>query len=71
MLHDQAKTEMDPARQAELWQNMMTILTSDVVIIPLLRRNGLAAASNRVDPAALSPWAANPSWNLQRWTVTE
>jgi hypothetical protein len=50
---------------------MMNILTDDVVVIPLLRRNSLAAVSNRVNPAGFSPWAVAPSWNLQHWTVNE
>jgi peptide/nickel transport system substrate-binding protein len=70
-LHDQARVEMHPERQAELWRRMMNILTDDVVVIPLLRRNSLAAVSNRVNPAGFSPWAVAPSWNLQHWTLSE
>jgi peptide/nickel transport system substrate-binding protein len=69
LLHDQAQVEMRPDRQSELWRRMMTILAEDVVVIPLLRRNSLAAVSNRVQPAPLSPWMVTPSASLQHWTA--
>ncbi len=70
-LHDQARIEMDPERQIQLWRGMLSILTDDVVVIPLVRRDTLAAISNRVAHAGFSPWAIAPSWNLQHWTVNE
>ncbi len=70
-LWEEASREMDPERQAELWREMLTILTEDVVAVPLLRRMSLAGVSNRVSGWSFSPWAENPSWNLKEWRFVE
>ena len=68
-LHDQAATEIDQARQAELWSQMISILVEDVVAIPLVRRVNLAAINKRIRDWSVSTWAENPAFSMKCWTA--
>jgi len=45
VLHDQARTELDPERQAELFIAMNDLSVNDFAEIPIVHRNGVACAS--------------------------
>jgi peptide/nickel transport system substrate-binding protein len=71
-LHDQARIEIDEERQVELFQQMMELVTvTDVVEVPIINRNGVAAKSNKIQGYVGSSWASNPVWELKNWTMED
>ncbi|MFW6075294.1 MAG: ABC transporter substrate-binding protein, partial [Chloroflexota bacterium] len=70
-LHERIAVEPDPERQLQLWQEIMTILTEDIVEVPIVQRHTLAAVSSRLRDIEISPWATNPSWSLARMNLAD
>jgi peptide/nickel transport system substrate-binding protein len=65
-LWKQAATELDPARRAALFIRMNDLLIEDVVVIPVVWRNEVVAASHRLHGMELTTWDSN-LWDLAYW----
>jgi peptide/nickel transport system substrate-binding protein len=65
-LWQQAETELDPVRRAALIIRMNDLLIEDVVLIPLVWRNGVRAVSHKLHGMALSDWDSD-FWDLAYW----
>ena len=61
-----AQTELDAAKRASMFIRMNDILIQNVVLIPVLWRNGVAAAATRLRGMDLSGWDSN-LWHLPYW----
>jgi peptide/nickel transport system substrate-binding protein len=71
-MHDQARIEMDPDVQVQLFQDMLELSTvTDVVEVPVVNRTGLAAKSKKIQGYVGSNWADNPVWEIKNWTLEE
>ena len=60
-----AEREMDPAKRAAMFIKMNDLLIQNVVVIPIVWRNGVGAANARLR-LALSGWDST-LWNLPAW----
>jgi peptide/nickel transport system substrate-binding protein len=58
-LHDQARVEMDPDRQIELFIAMNDLSVEDIAEIPLVISGGGPAASIKLEGYNISPWTSN------------
>jgi peptide/nickel transport system substrate-binding protein len=56
-LWKQADTELDPVKRAALFIRMNDLLIEDVVVIPVVWRKEVSAASHTLRGMALSPWS--------------
>jgi len=65
-LWKQAATELDPVRRAALFIRMNDLLIEDVVVIPVVWRNEVVAASHRLRGMELTTWDSN-LWDLAYW----
>lgn len=65
-LWQQASTELDPQKRAELFQKMDEILHQDVAVIPIVDRANTQGVSNRLVGVEPSPWDAN-TWDIKNW----
>jgi peptide/nickel transport system substrate-binding protein len=61
-----ADTEMDPVKRAALFIRMNDLVIQNVVVIPILRRNGTEAVSRRLRGYDFHPWAPQIG-NLAAW----
>jgi peptide/nickel transport system substrate-binding protein len=61
-----AEQEMDPVKRAAMFIRMNDLLIQNVVVIPVLWRNGVGAATARLRGMALSGWDSS-LWNLASW----
>ena len=61
-----ASTEMDPVKRAALFIKMNDLVVQNVVMIPLIWRNVVAGASNRLKGTDVSGWDSN-LWHLPYW----
>jgi peptide/nickel transport system substrate-binding protein len=61
-----AETEMDPVKRAAMFIRMNDLVIQHVVVIPVLWRNGVAAASSSLRGLDLSGWDSNV-WRLPYW----
>jgi len=68
-LWNQARTELDPVKRAELIKRMNQLVIDDVVVIPIVNRNGQAAAKNNLRGMDLTTWDSN-LWKLAYWYRT-
>jgi peptide/nickel transport system substrate-binding protein len=68
-LHDQAKVEIDEARQIEIWTEMMTLVAEDIVEVPIVWRGGAAAVHNRIQNWMQSTFGSTPVSFLKWWTL--
>jgi peptide/nickel transport system substrate-binding protein len=66
-LHDQARVELDPEKQNELFIKMNDISVNDFVEIPLVHRGGVSAAATNLDGYDPGPFV-NETWDLKNWT---
>ncbi|MFN8513758.1 MAG: peptide ABC transporter substrate-binding protein [Chloroflexia bacterium] len=66
-LWEAAKTELDPARRAQLFIQMNDILVSDCALIALVGRKNTFARATTLKNASYSQWAGN-YWNIANWT---
>ncbi|HUG16085.1 MAG TPA: peptide ABC transporter substrate-binding protein [Thermomicrobiales bacterium] len=65
-LFEQIKTELDPARQDELFIGMNDLIVMDVCEIPLVARAGVSAHSADLTGIDGSGWAGD-LWNIKDW----
>jgi peptide/nickel transport system substrate-binding protein len=65
-LWKQAETEIDPAKRAAHIMRMNDILIEDVVLIPVIWRNGVRAMSHTLQGIELSDWDSD-FWHLAYW----
>ena len=61
-----ASTEMDPVKRAALFIRLNDLIIQNVVVIPIIWRNVVAGASNRLKGTDVSGWDSN-LWNLAYW----
>jgi peptide/nickel transport system substrate-binding protein len=61
-----AESEMDPARRAAHFVRMNDLVVREIVVIPVLWRNRVAAVSSRLHGLALSGWDSD-FWRLSHW----
>ncbi|MEO1070615.1 MAG: peptide ABC transporter substrate-binding protein, partial [Cyanobacteria bacterium J06638_6] len=59
-----ARQELDPARRAELFQQMNELLAQDVAVIPVVHRAMVNAVSDRIVEAEFTPWDAS-TWAIK------
>ena len=65
-LYAEAIKELDPERRRELFIELNDLLVSSHVVIPLIHRTAITAASNSLQGVELSPWESN-LWLLKDW----
>jgi peptide/nickel transport system substrate-binding protein len=61
-----AEGEMDPVKRAALFIRMNDLVIQNVVVIPVLWRNGVSAAATRLHGMELSGWDS-ALWRLSHW----
>jgi peptide/nickel transport system substrate-binding protein len=61
-----AETEMDPVKRAALFIRMNDLVIANVVVIPVLWRNGVGAAAARLQGMELNGWDTT-MWRLPYW----
>jgi peptide/nickel transport system substrate-binding protein len=69
-LHDQARVEMDPDAQVELFIAMNDLSVEDIVEIPLVLSGGGPAASNALTGYETTPWTSNYH-DIANWRMAE
>ena len=69
-LHDQARVEMDPDRQNELFIQMNDISVNDYTEIPIVNGGGNAAASAKLTGYNITPWTSNYH-DIANWRMEE
>src|SRR5262245_3335707 len=65
-LYKSAEHEMDPVKRAAMFIRMNDLLIQNVVVIPVVWRNGVGAATTKLRGLALSGWDST-LWNLANW----
>jgi peptide/nickel transport system substrate-binding protein len=65
-LWKQAEAELDPVKRAALIIRMNDLLIEEVVIIPVVWRNGVVAVSHKLHGMQLTTWDSN-LWDLAYW----
>ena len=63
-----ANKELDPKKRAVLFQQLNTILTEDVAVIPLVRRAVTNGVSDRISGIDPTPWDTS-TWDIGTWTL--
>ena len=61
-----ADSELDPVKRAALFVQMNDLVIQDVVVIPVLWRNGVSASGARLRGMDLSGWDST-LWRLAYW----
>ena len=69
-LWQQATTELNPQKRAELFQKMDELLSTDVAILPIVDRANTQGVSNRLTGVEPSPWDAN-TWDIKNWRSSD
>ena len=64
--YEAADTELDPVKRAALYVKMNDLLIQNVVVVPVLWRNGVSASSVRLQGLDLSGWDTT-FWRLPYW----
>jgi peptide/nickel transport system substrate-binding protein len=62
-----ADVELDPVKRAALFVKMNDLLIQNVVLIPVLWRNGVSASATNLRGMDLSGWEST-FWRLSHWT---
>ena len=57
---------MDPVKRAALFIKMNDLVIQNVVVIPIVWRNGVSAAATRLQGMELSGWDVT-LWRLSHW----
>jgi peptide/nickel transport system substrate-binding protein len=65
-LWKQAETELDPMKRTALIIRMNDMLIEDVVLIPVIWRNGVRAMNHKLHGVELSDWDSD-FWGLAYW----
>lgn len=63
---EQAQTELDPDKQAELFIKMNDLVVNNVVVIPLVHRNSVSGRAKNLTGLELSRWT-DETWNIANW----
>ncbi|MEI7770442.1 MAG: peptide ABC transporter substrate-binding protein [Chloroflexales bacterium] len=66
-LFAQSKTELDPAKRAQIFIQLNDLIVNDYVVIPLIRNAGNVGVSNTLDGVTLTPWDST-LWQIKDWT---
>jgi peptide/nickel transport system substrate-binding protein len=61
-----ADTELDPVKRAALFIRMNDLVIQNVIVIPVLWRNGVSAAAVKLQGMELSGWDSQ-LWRLSHW----
>jgi peptide/nickel transport system substrate-binding protein len=61
-----AKTELDPAKRAQIYIQLNDILINDIVVIPVIHRTFPNGVSNTLGSVVLTPWDGS-LWLLKDW----
>ncbi|MDY7020625.1 MAG: ABC transporter substrate-binding protein, partial [Cyanobacteriota bacterium] len=69
-LWQQASTELDPEKRAQLFRQMDELLYTDAAVIPIVDRASAQGVSNRLTGVEPSPWDAN-TWNIKDWQISQ
>lgn len=69
-LYQQARTELDPERQAELFIAMNDLVVNEIVRIPLVHRNGANAVSHRLKGIQRSTFEPT-GYDIENWYFEE
>lgn len=69
-LYEQVRTELDPAKQAELFIAMNDLIVNDVATIPLVHRATPAAQSIKLVGNNPSPWTEF-TWDIANWQMED
>jgi peptide/nickel transport system substrate-binding protein len=69
-LNEQVRTELDQAKQAELFIKMNDLMVNDVATIPLINRATPFAQSNKLQGNEPSPWTEF-TWDIANWHYEE
>jgi peptide/nickel transport system substrate-binding protein len=65
-LWKQASTELEPVQRAALFIAMNDLLIKHNVVVPVIWRHGVAAASHKLQGMELTSWDSN-LWHLAYW----
>jgi peptide/nickel transport system substrate-binding protein len=65
-LWKQAQAELDQVKRAALFVRMNDMLIEHNVVVPIIWRHGVSAASRRLQGMELTPWDSN-LWHLAYW----
>src|SRR6266567_1955107 len=65
-LYRAADTELDPVKRAALFIRMNDLVIQNVIVIPVLWRNGVSAAALKLQGMELSGWDSQ-LWRLSHW----
>jgi peptide/nickel transport system substrate-binding protein len=61
-----AEGEMDPVKRAALFIKMNDLVIQNVLVIPIIWRNGVSAAGTKLQGLELSGWDVT-LWRLSHW----
>ncbi|RMF92962.1 MAG: peptide ABC transporter substrate-binding protein, partial [Nitrospinota bacterium] len=65
-LWKQAASEFDPVKRAALFIQMNDMIINNVVLVPVVWRNGVSAVSKDLRGMELTTWDSN-LWRLAYW----
>ena len=65
-LYEAAGSEVDPVKRAAMFIRMNDLLIQNIVVIPVLWRNGVSASALRLRGLDLSGWDST-FWHLPYW----
>ncbi len=63
----QAATELDPIKRADLFKKMNQMIADDAPKLPLAGRNGVSVAKGNLQGMDLQPWASSDLYRLAYW----
>ncbi|MCC6935323.1 MAG: peptide ABC transporter substrate-binding protein, partial [Thermomicrobiales bacterium] len=66
-LHDQARVEMDPNKQVDLFVAMNDLSVNDFVEVPIIHRAAVACAANTLAGYVGTTWASDV-YDIKNWT---
>lgn len=70
VLHDQARIEMDPDKQVDLFVQMNDMSVNEFVEIPIVHRAGVAAAAKTLKGYTSTPWSSDV-YDIKNWSREE
>jgi peptide/nickel transport system substrate-binding protein len=68
-LYAQASAEVEAAKYTQIFQQMQSLVVTDVADVGLVARNNVAAASKRLSGYQPTPWAPDV-WDIHNWRAT-
>ena len=64
---EQLAKELDPAKRATLYKQANDFLINDLVMVPVVQRNGVSGKAKNLKGPVPNTWDSN-LWNLHDWT---